>query len=245
MLRMFYVRAMLGICAVCTLLPSLAVADATLLTDDRNNYGYLTLTDYIYQYDWGPTTQTPDVFGGTFNNGFVQNGISQNYANAEGTTTVQQNSSFLPDPANPTFSSFSAYGYAGSVVEVHAYDASSQSYGKTEFKITFEITEPHHYTLTGLIDAFGSGASTRARFKEVGDTPFFNHTGDYTLNESGNLDPGTYELYLKANTSRFMNGSGYDNPHASFENIEFTLTVPEPASLAVLALGGLAVLRRR
>ena len=38
---------------------------------------------------------------------------------------------------------------------------------------------------------------------------------------------------------------GHRDDHVSFDNLRYTTSVPEPASLAVLGLGGLALLKRR
>jgi hypothetical protein len=116
-----------------------------------------------------------------------------------------------------------------------------------DFRLSTEAT----YTLTGNIAIDGPSETVAVSLDTgvvVGSTPYYyllQHDADQPLSQSlaisasGVLQPSIEYIFYIGAQSR---GDG----QASFSNMALVLTpTPEPATLSLLALGGLAVLRRR
>ena len=73
------------------------------------------------------------------------------------------------------------------------------------------------------------------------------NNGDSDFFSTGALEPGRYQLVADAfasATSEVLRFSEL-NEHAPTASYDFRLTLPEPATAALLAVGGLIFLRRR
>lgn len=122
------------------------------------------------------------------------------------------------------------------------------------YEVSFTVTSPVDYMLTGDGSVNGGDSVLQIRLVNVGSggsptETFVNFIGgnsSTTLNESGTLLPGDYELRAHAWTdiSYFFEFGAESNSSTSAANFTMTLT-PEPSSIVLLAIGGLAAVRRR
>lgn len=114
------------------------------------------------------------------------------------------------------------------------------------FEVSFDLTSPHSYTLTGDLTANVDGGSALGVFELVGPTPLGFSAIDFAsqvLSSSGVLAPGSYQLTVLAlmypgetiEEFSFMGGTAtYD---FNFLLQESTTPAPEPGTLALLAFG--------
>jgi hypothetical protein len=130
----------------------------------------------------------------------------------------------------------------------------SSTSGNGFFNLTFSVTEPTPFVLAGIISGYGNLTGNRG-FASVGlledgasvlfsrDTSFIIFGDTLSINETGTFLPGhTYTLSASARSSL----TAGPLPQAQGGGVaDITLTVPEPASLALLAPASLLVLRRR
>jgi hypothetical protein len=238
-----FLRGALTVCAVCALLPpAAAFAAADLLSDSREIYALLDLTDFGGTALGGPTSDFP-AFGATFNEYIGYSGYSPAYA-AQGDVYADQLSLF---DGNPTFSSLSGNGLATGSANTDFDAISAQVSGETLLSIQFRLFEPHTYTLSGgLTKQGGSGTFTQVRLRPVGGADIFQTTAAGTFDDSGTLVAGDYELIAKASVNRLAGSSTFFDLSASFDDLAFDIeVVPEPQTLALVALAGLIVSRRR
>ena len=241
MVRGFRIRILLAVCAPSILLPSIAVADANLILDDRKIYGFLDLADYNGTNLWGPDHVYPDPNTSYFNPALDYAGASP-AGNANGNAFINQKSWFDDDlpgkvKTGTSFSSISASGYAKSICDTNTSSISAQAWGESICSVIFSISRPHQYEITGYLETNGiSGASVRARLRTSNRTDIFNITGNGTLNRTGRLEPGNYELFLKANAIGYTGPNQYKILESSFDKIEFNLVaVPEPSAILLIA----------
>jgi len=142
-----------------------------------------------------------------------------------------------------------AYG-AASAEPFESGSARSDAY----FEVLFTVTSPVDYTLTGAASVNGGDSVMQISLTNVGSggspsQTFVNYIGgnsSTTLNESGSLAPGDYRFRAHAWTdiSYFFEFDPLSNASTAAANVTLTLT-PEPSSLMLLAIGGIAALRRR
>jgi len=112
----------------------------------------------------------------------------------------------------------------------------------------FTLDKPTPFQLTATLNTNsneGASASTWLYSYYPGGYLIFNYTTGYVgttvaVSDSGVLQPGTYGFASSINAS-VENILAYYQ--ASITDLEFRLT-PEPTSLALLALGGLVLIRR-
>lgn len=121
------------------------------------------------------------------------------------------------------------------------------AHGSSEFSVAFSIAAQTEYLLTGLLDADSGPGSTipptaSATLSGPGGDLYVNSisSGSSPLFSAGILDPGQYELSVFASAA--VEESGHETS-AAFD-FNFSL-IPEPSSLAGLALVGIVGLRRR
>ena len=222
------------------------MADATLVTDARKVYAALYWDDNGSNDQLGPTTvPSPNPSSWSDYITYIKNGTY-----IDGMAESAQDSYFdqeLPGKHSKnitTFSYLTAKGYAGGFCDSNKTGSSIQASAQSLLDITFSVSEEQDYSLTGTLTEFGNGGTIKARLKPVGGSNIFDVVDSTdSLKKEGTLAPGTYQLYLKANVSTGAYNLQYTNPHASFENIVFT--VPEPGTFAMVSLLGIVALKRR
>lgn len=125
---------------------------------------------------------------------------------------------------------------------------SSEASGSSLFSVTFTITNPVDYLLTGTVVSESSGDTTGSAGVTLNDglNDLVNQTADnsvFFLNETGTLLPGTYTFEAFAGSSSSA-GDLFESSGASGSFDVQLSFIPEPATALALALGAL-VLRRR
>lgn len=137
---------------------------------------------------------------------------------------------------------------------------SDQVVAESFFDVSFDLTDIHSYSLTGLLTANMDGGYGESLFRlsDGGSTnilfSILNYGDDVVLNSSGTLNPGSYHLLVSSiinNNGDDRGVNGYMGGTTSFSfNLDLdpvTSTVPEPATWALLlsGLAGLRLLRHR
>lgn len=121
----------------------------------------------------------------------------------------------------------------------------------SDFVVAFTVSSPMDFSIDGTASAGGGGNLASVSLVRIGGvgTPtqsFANLSGTNStiIDVDGSLLPGNYELRSHAEAGAdFVFESGSYNGTAS---TSFTMTLtPEPSSLVLLTIGGIAVLRRR
>ena len=116
------------------------------------------------------------------------------------------------------------------------------AYGMATFSLSLQ--EPMAYTISGNLatsDIYGMAeAALSSSDGMLFDFLIINPScGSLPTSSSGIIGPGGYTFYVQAQSAENYSGQ------ASFAT-DFVLTaIPEPATLSLLALSGLAILRRR
>ncbi len=119
----------------------------------------------------------------------------------------------------------------------------------TEFNVSFTLDSAMDFSITGNAETTGSGSGVFISIANVGVGGSPNQSivnislsnNNVVINSAGTLLPGDYELRSRATAGFAFGPTGTTTATTDFA---MTLT-PEPASLALLAMGGLAIVRRR
>ncbi len=196
----------------------------------------------------GTTHNGPEQFNGPSTYGPF-NATSEMYAVEDangGTTYAYQISDVAPGHYTGECGAYaSAFGDGSDFADAYA-----QCY----YEVKFTLTSTENYNVNGLAGAFGAingeTSITTIKINSLGGgSPtvlIYQNTEDYqNFNVSGTLLPGDYSFTfdsLAIVDRTFVEGFGDAN--AGAPNFEMTLT-PEPSSLAIALLGGMALLRRR
>ncbi|MCB9855173.1 MAG: PEP-CTERM sorting domain-containing protein [Phycisphaerales bacterium] len=122
---------------------------------------------------------------------------------------------------------------------------------ESDFVVAFTVTAPVDFSINGTASASGGGNLASVRLVRIGGvgTPTqtfasLSGTNSTIIDVDGSLLPGNYELRSHAEAGAdFVFESGTYSGTAS---TSFTMTLtPEPSSLVLLTLGGIALIRRR
>jgi hypothetical protein len=131
----------------------------------------------------------------------------------------------------------------------------TQTDGQSNFTLTFSVPQPTPFVLGGSIGRFSGTFTTARGFASVTladessvifarDTTFLIFGDQLPVEATGTFLPGhTYRLSASAQTSLETSPLGREQFTQGTANV--TLTVPEPASLALLAPGAMVLLARR
>lgn len=237
-----------GLCAIVVLsaFSGAAYAAATLVEDNRRIDVLLDLIDPDDNTLLNPLPIEP-AFATSFNDSLFESGDSPSFF-VEGDVFADQVSSLDTSPS----AVFNVYRASGSV-DTNAFefdfDGSVQAVAESDASIVFSISEPHDYTFSGaLLRSSGSSKlDVEATLGIEGGSDIFSTTSAGAFMSDGELAPGTYRVDLEASLFALSdNNGGQLNHNASFSSVLLTLTVvPEPATIALLVLGGLVAMRRR
>lgn len=182
---------------------------------------------------------------GAFNNAAAESSAVD--GNNGGTCGAYQTSSISPGLYTASLDTWaSAFGDGSDF---------SSAYAQSHFEVKFTLTSTEAYSISGLAGAFGAinGETSKTTIKinnlGGGGTPtflVFEETNDYlNFSSSGSLLPGMYSLTIDSLSivDRTFE-SGFGDANAGVPNMTMTIT-PEPASLALMLVGGVLVIRRR
>lgn len=205
------------------------------------------------RYDYALAASAGSSDGPHQNNGPVVYG---NYIDS--TTATSSDSGGSGDARGEQTSSIDPGLY---VADLEAYAAASaepfesgSARSDAYYEVAFSVTAPVDFTLDGVASVSGGDSVLQITLVNVGGggTPtqsivnFIGGNSSTTLNAAGSLLPGDYELRAHAWTdiSYFFEFDPVSNSSTAATNFTMTLT-PEPASLVLLLLGGVAAVRRR
>ena len=237
-------RALCSACAVAVLLliARPVLAGATILNDNRSMAIHMYLEDFSGSLG-GSDSDTPDYPTAPFGGYFYYDRQSSTDGNATGESEAYQASNLNGSP-NVSYllctGSAYAYGYTD-------FDGIAESSAESVFSVDFELTEPHDYNFTGMLNRSGAGAFAEINLEVTGGNSIFTTSAGGSFNDQGILPTGNYTLYARAYSYGYADtGSAFDYD-ASFENVLLDLTpVPEPTSgLLMLAAATACLLRRQ
>ena len=175
-------------------------------------------------------------------------------------TATAANGLAVADASGTQFTSVSPSSFSGLLrtsasTLMGLTDDSASAQGYSIFIVTFEVTVPHTYDLSGELNHFTEGFAS--------STPHIQFTGG-TVNDmqsttggifetvpfhfSGTLLPGVYTLLARSQDDAFADAleNAFSGTGQSGVGFELTLTevaaVPEPSALALFASGGITLL---
>ncbi|GJM24565.1 MAG: hypothetical protein DHS20C16_09800 [Phycisphaerae bacterium] len=211
-----------------------AMAGVTETNTDRFNY---TLIGLDGGSD-GPNTNTgPSIFGN------FTDTLSTTLNDGPDTATAiaDQTSNVAPAAYDADLDAFASIDYSG------FFGGSTDS--NTEFNVSFTLDSSMDFSIDGVAATSGTGSGVFISIANVGvgGTPTQSivnislGNNNVTIDSDGTLLPGDYELRARATAGFFTDGA-----HTTDASTNFSMVLtPEPASLALLAIGGMTVLRRR
>ncbi|HNO76940.1 MAG TPA: PEP-CTERM sorting domain-containing protein [Phycisphaerae bacterium] len=211
-----------------------AMAGVTETNTERFTYTLIGLDNTSA----GPTQNDgPSIYGNFTDAQIVHKDDGPDSADAN----ASQNSNVAPASYDADLDTFAFLDYSG------FFGASTDA--TTEFNVAFTLDSSMDFSIDGLAETTGSGSGVFISIANVGagGTPSQSivnislGNNNVTIDADGTLLPGDYELRARA-TAGFAFGPTGTTTAAT--NFTMTLT-PEPASLALLAMGGLTILRRR
>lgn len=186
----------------------------------------------------GPTQNVgPSIYGNFTDAQIVHKDDGPDSADAN----ASQNSNVAPAAYDANLDTFAFLDYSG------FFGASTDA--TTEFNVSFTLDSSMDFSINGTAATTGSGSGVFISIANVGvgGTPSQSivnislSNNNVVINSAGTLLPGDYELRAQATAGFAFGPTGTTTATTDFA---MTLT-PEPASLALLAMGGMTVLRRR
>ncbi len=194
----------------------------------------------------GGAVQTDQTFWPDLNP-FMKSAFEVN-TTSKGTisATADQSASLSLVPATMQLTGLTFSGASSATAALNAPGAAT---GDSYMALSFQVSQPDTFNFTGEMARGASGPSIKI-IQILGSTQVPVLTIDPTtlgalayqttpFNVSQLLGPGTYSLQVDV----FNDGSA--RTFATSSSLDFVLAIPEPASLALLALGGLVFARRR
>lgn len=214
------------------------VAQASVIetASERFNYGLVGLDNASD----GPTTH----FGPTIY-GLFDDTVSTSATDGpdSGTGIASQTSTIDPASYSADMSAVSTLSYSG-------FFGFGSSDANSEFEVEFTVSAPVDFSIDGSASVNGGGNLASVSLVRIGGvgTPtqsFANLQGTDSsiIDVDGSLLPGNYALRARVTAGESAFG---DSVYSGDASANFTMTLtPEPSSLALIALGGFAALRRR
>ncbi len=216
------------------MISSTAMAGVTETNTDRFTYTLIGLDNTSS----GPTQNFgPSIFGNFNDSQIVHKDDGPDSADANAT----QDSNVAPASYDADLDTFAFLDYSG------FFGASTDA--TTEFNVAFTLDSAMDFSIDGVAATTGSNSGVFISIANVGvgGTPSQSivnislGANNIVIDADGSLLPGDYELRAQATAGFAFGPTGTTTATTNFA---MNLT-PEPASLALLAMGGLTILRRR